>query len=291
MWQLYLRRIKHIFIMAKSMVLGLNGLFSRGHLINYCIERNAGDRFNHDFIKYYFGVTPKKYSFGKREHSLFCGSILKRTNEYSIIVGAGFISKEDASIQVVAPKAVVGVRGYLTLNAIKRAGYSCQPQFVGDPGLLAREVVKPLKIEEVKNRKERTIGIIPHFVDFDLVNEKFGQNTNIIIIDIKRSFIAVCEDIKKCDRVLSSSLHGLVFADAMNVANCWVRFSSDIKGGEFKFHDYYSAMKFRKDKPTECASLEDVERAFADSFVSIHPNYSDMKHSVEQYFKEKFLIR
>jgi hypothetical protein len=39
--------------------------------------------------------------------------------------------------------------------------------------------------------------------------------------------------------VLSSSLHGLIAADALGVPNAWIGLSDALRGGDFKFRDYY----------------------------------------------------
>ena len=52
----------------------------------------------------------------------------------------------------------------------------------------------------------------------------------------------VIDEIKKCECVISSSLHGLIISDAYGIANVRVKFSDSIKGGDFKYKDYYSGV-------------------------------------------------
>jgi pyruvyltransferase len=52
---------------------------------------------------------------------------------------------------------------------------------------------------------------------------------------------AVLQDIDKCDAILSSSLHGLVCADSLNIPNGWLSLSDKVFGKGFKFRDHFSA--------------------------------------------------
>ena len=52
----------------------------------------------------------------------------------------------------------------------------------------------------------------------------------------------VCRDISGCERILSSSLHGLIIADSFSIPNRRIGFYNNLKGGDFKFEDYASAL-------------------------------------------------
>jgi hypothetical protein len=43
-----------------------------------------------------------------------------------------------------------------------------------------------------------------------------------------------------CEAVASSSLHGLIFAEALRVPNVWIELSGKVHGGGFKFRDWFS---------------------------------------------------
>jgi pyruvyltransferase len=50
-----------------------------------------------------------------------------------------------------------------------------------------------------------------------------------------------------CERIVSSSLHGLVIADAYGIPNAWLNSDggaggSRPGGGEFKFYDYFASV-------------------------------------------------
>ena len=60
----------------------------------------------------------------------------------------------------------------------------------------------------------------------------------VTVIDICAPVADVARAISECEYVLSTSLHGLIFADALGVPNEWVVLSDQIAGGSFKFRDY-----------------------------------------------------
>jgi pyruvyltransferase len=273
-------KTKYIYIKLLSLYKGLIGFFSKGLLLNYCIEKNAGDLFNKDYIKYRFGTKVYKYSFGRKKHYLFCGSILGRSNKYSTVIGAGFISQNQSEQEVGFDK-IIGVRGKLTAQALLKKNPELKFEFLGDPGLLAREVIHPRdsRVVEVKN----SIGIIPHFMDLDRVRNIIKDSDEIHIIDIRDDFKNVCLKILSCDRILSSSLHGLIFSDAMNVPNNWISVSDEIIGGDFKFKDYYSVMTDSKESPVICKNISDLRDAAKNANVCCNLNYKLIKSSVENY--------
>jgi pyruvyltransferase len=122
----------------------------------------------------------------------------------------------------------------MTHRKLSSLGIS-SPKVFGDPALLLPHVYFP-KIE-----KKFEIGIIPHYVDKNhSAIKKESQNKNIKIIDVQNKNIeqTIC-DIISCEIILSSSLHGLIVADAYSIPNFWIKMSNQIIGGNFKFHDYF----------------------------------------------------
>jgi hypothetical protein len=54
--------------------------------------------------------------------------------------------------------------------------------------------------------------------------------------------LATVRTIASCDFVVSSSLHGLIAADAFGIPNVWVRWSDRVAGGSWKFLDYFRSV-------------------------------------------------
>lgn len=106
---------------------------------------------------------------------------------------------------------------------------------LADPAVLVREMVKNAAPAERKY-----IGVIPHHGDWDSEYLKNIQVDGLKIINVRDNPIQIIREIRECRCILSSSLHGLIFADALGVPCQWVLFSDKVPGGAMKFNDYYS---------------------------------------------------
>lgn len=108
---------------------------------------------------------------------------------------------------------------------------------LGDPGLLASYLIDKDKIE-----KKYKLGIIPHYVDkaHEALDKQLKNVKNSKVIDVQNNPYSVLQEIAECEVIVSSSLHGLIVADSLGIPNQWCVFSDKLKGGEFKFRDYYS---------------------------------------------------
>lgn len=52
----------------------------------------------------------------------------------------------------------------------------------------------------------------------------------------------IMDEIVKCEFVLSSSLHGIIFADSFGIPNAHMNVSTRVMGGSYKFDDYVQAV-------------------------------------------------
>jgi hypothetical protein len=93
-------------------------------------------------------------------------------------------------------------------------------------------------------RDKHPLGIVPHFKDWQLAIDLFGDRQDIRIIDVKRSVEAVIDDIVACETIVSSSLHGLIIAQAYGKPAAWATLSDKVIGGGFKFVDYFLGAGF-----------------------------------------------
>jgi len=191
-------------------------------------RNNFGDMLTPFILEHYTG---KPTVLADREHQgkvLACGSILGRAlRKDDFVWGTGAMRNKE----IILPKGakIYAVRGPLTRSLIKG---DC-PEVYGDPGLLLPEIYNP----EVQ---ASGIGLIPHFNDFHKVQEIFsGQR----VINVKRPIREVVKQTKSCKLIITSSLHGLIVAEAYGIPAIWARIIN-IKnyrrkaGNGFKFNDY-----------------------------------------------------
>jgi pyruvyltransferase len=160
------------------------------------------------------------------------GSVMHFTKKDSIVWGTGCI-KENAVGE--KPKKVYAVRGPLTRQELLKKGIDC-PEIYGDPALLYPIIYNP-KIE-----KKYEWGIIPHYIEFesdeDIEVIKNLEKQGFKIIDICTGEKEFIDQLLEVKNVISSSLHGLIVADAYGIPNARVNISNKLIGGDFKFKDY-----------------------------------------------------
>lgn len=161
---------------------------------------------------------------------LCVGSIARFAKDKTIVLGSGIIRENE----ILCPTANWKfVRGPLTYKKIIEMGGSC-PEIFGDPALLL-----PIICDESK--KKYDVGIIPHYVDYTEVCEKY-KNYRIINV-LRKDPLEVVREITECRSIVSSSLHGIITAHSYGIPAAWVKFSNKIYGDDSKYYDYYQSVK------------------------------------------------
>lgn len=160
--------------------------------------------------------------------------VRRRAANQPAIWGGGFISapRADEARPVLDLRAVRG-----TLTRARVDSLSPRTVALGDPGLLA-----PLLLDGTV-RKRHVLGVVPHYRDaaHPLVEAFRSLGPGVRVIDVGWTPQEVAREVASCDSVISSSLHGLIFSDALGVPNAHITLGDKLKGGLYKFRDYYSA--------------------------------------------------
>lgn len=189
------------------------------------------------------------------------GSVLGIVNDKSLVIwGSGFISS--SSRFKIKPRRICAVRGPLTRELIVNQGIDC-PKVYGDPALLYPLFYRP------NIKKKYRLGIIPHFIDKNnqLMNI-FKNSPDILIINILCETNELVDNICKCEVVASSSLHGIIAADAYGIPSIWIELSENVIGDGFKFYDYFESVGRKNEKPFRITEDTTVQEIFNE-----HKNY------------------
>lgn len=161
------------------------------------------------------------------------GSIMSWCRENSIIWGSGIVYREQ---KFPKPKKVYSVRGPLTREAFLKQGYTCPPVY-GDPGLLM-----PIFYTKNNINPRFKLGVVPHYVDKELAVERIKSNSSTTFIDVFKPIEKVIDDICNCEVIVSSSLHGVIIANAYGIPVIWCKFSDLLWGDDIKFHDHFASL-------------------------------------------------
>lgn len=210
---------------------------------------NLGDTASQQFIEQLFDIKfANKDSKKVLGSVLTIGSILTYSRPDTIVWGSGFISSDSVISKDRIPRKIYSVRGPRTYNKLIEQGIKC-PEVFGDPFF-----VVPLLHQPIKNDKPYQIGIIPHYSDknskeLSEFTKKF-RNERINIIDIQTTDIQkFVNEISKCERVYSSSLHGIIISLAYDIPTIWLKLSNKLVGGDFKFYDFLESLDIKDYHP------------------------------------------
>jgi hypothetical protein len=109
----------------------------------------------------------------------------------------------------------------------------------GDPGLLADELVGP-------QEKRWDLGILPHWLDKELgprFLKMIPKSATVKIINPRDNPLTVLRQLGACRRIVTSSLHGMICADAFGIQRRVETFPRLLQeGGDFKFRDYSASL-------------------------------------------------
>jgi autotransporter strand-loop-strand O-heptosyltransferase len=202
-------------------------------LSKFLLEHFSGKRLKKDDVFYFDDAAQMVNKNGK---IVGIGSSMKHVRPNDYVWGTGCIDEYYVGD---SPKKVYSVRGPNTRELLLNLGWDV-PEIYGDPSLLFPKVYNP----EIKKKYE--YGLVPHYIDFTsaegLTAINRAESLGIKIINITAGIYEFVDQLLECKYILSSSLHGLIAADAYGIPNHRVKLTDLIYGGDFKYIDYYSSV-------------------------------------------------
>ncbi|MDF1563192.1 MAG: polysaccharide pyruvyl transferase family protein [Deltaproteobacteria bacterium] len=228
-------------------------------VLKYDPTRNWGDALAPWLIERLSGVAPEVVPLREpceRANLLTVGSVLRMADARTTVWGSGFISADDglglqdwgeARGEVRArPAAVRAVRGPLTREKLRAMSVDC-PEVYGDPALLLPRLVQP------SAKRSFALGVVPHYTDRrHPALEELRADPAVRVIDVRLGKLGLLlgrpdlerfiREITRCERIVSSSLHGLVVAEAYGIPSQRARLGDGVVGGDFKFEDFLASV-------------------------------------------------
>lgn len=212
------------------------------------LKHNFGDEISALLIEKILGTPAIGVSQVKDANLVAIGSVLehfasKKYRHKIPVWGTGFIAEPDVDEMNFDNLCVKAVRGRKTAEKLGFSGP------LGDPALLMARYYPA-----VPNDTRGKIGVIPHYVDKNHPILTKINPDKFFLIDVEQDPLTVIQEITSADAIISSSLHGLILADAYGIPNTWVKFSNKVGGDGFKFFDYFSGVNREIDKPLDLSS-------------------------------------
>lgn len=197
---------------------------------------NFGDRINPAIVEAVSGEPTILDTRRDAPHLCAVGSLIAATTPQSFIWGTGVIHP-DYGLGSALPERIFALRGKLSHSALRMAGVPVPDVTLGDPAVLAPAL---MDIRRSRTPKYR-IGLVPHYVDRrQPAVQRLLSLPDVVDLNVHQEPEDVLRLMAECETVVSSSLHGLIFAEALGIPNLWVTSSTQIAGGSFKFDDWFS---------------------------------------------------
>lgn len=197
-------------------------------------KENFGDLLGPLLIKHFLHF-PTEWGDPFTSDLTLVGSIAEHISiDYTgIIAGVGCLKGETKKR---FPRAkILSLRGPLTARNL-----GMSPPTLGDPALLADELVP-------NQDKQYHLGLVPHWSDDTLAKNPIFLKYNPLIINVADDPLKVIAQIGQCRKIVSSSLHGIILADAFAIPRRVeipppLLQNPQLDGGTFKWKDYHASI-------------------------------------------------
>lgn len=192
----------------------------------YAGTPNLGDLLSSEVTAYAFEQPVVRVSATYGGKTLGAGSILHHARGGDTVWGSGLL--DGAPFDATGVR-FLAVRGPRSLAAIRGSDV---PEVFGDPAALLPHLYVPRT-----DGRRYDVGVVPHYVHQDQMRVDDRALCWVDVTD--RDWRATVDLIASCDVVVSSSLHGIIVAEAYGIPTVWVEPGTEILGGRFKFDDYF----------------------------------------------------
>jgi hypothetical protein len=198
---------------------------------------NFGDMLVPHLLRRLTGLRLINRTEGPRFISL--GSLIQTAQDGDMIWGTGLNGGHSEMVHAPRHLHVKATRGPISREFLRRRGYDVsRADVMFDPAALLPDLfadeISGLRAQ-AGNTTEDFI-LIPHYSDDAVMRRLYPQHAERII-SVDTPFFEMVGHMLRASLVVSSSLHGLIVAEALGIPAIWHR---PLMGeDELKFHDYY----------------------------------------------------
>jgi pyruvyltransferase len=216
---------------------------------------NVGDLANPSVVAAVTGRPVCHVTNPGMPHLLAIGSMMAVAAPLSQVWGTG-VMHPDFGIGNASGRNIHALRGTLSHAAMARGGVIVGDVPFGDPAYLLPALLGVRRSSSPGAR----VGLVAHYVDRHLpIVRRLLQQPGVADLNVHEAPDTFLRRMAECETVVSTSLHGLVFAEAMGIPSLWARASDEIAGGDFKFQDWFSTTRRPQTAPYYLAPGESAE--------------------------------
>jgi pyruvyltransferase len=211
---------------------------------------NFGDILNKNILEY-CGVQ-HEHTTDYEDANLFMVGSVVRLAKNSVVLGSGII-KSGTPEELDPNNTYEFVRGPRTRERVLACGGTC-PEIYGDAALLLPRFCPP-------GEKKYRIGFVPHYEHINDYSKTLAEERQWHFIDVRRKDpLFVAKEISACEKIVSTSLHGIIAAHAYGIpaAHYNIDITKKLKnlyGESTKFVDYYESVGLKH----KYRSIDDLE--------------------------------
>lgn len=194
------------------------------------VPNNFGDVLTGPLLKHY-GV-PFIHTNNHEMGNMFVIGSIARLAKRATVLGSGIIRKTE---QLDPNNTYYFVRGPLTRQRVLDCGGEC-PEIYGDAALLLPRFCPPVE-------KKHKIGFVPHYENQDISTMNMARAEGWHFIDVvNNNPLRVAKEISSCDKIVATSLHGIIAAHAYGIPAKHITKGKKLHGDGSKFKDYYASV-------------------------------------------------
>lgn len=192
--------------------------------------KNFGDVLTPIILRH-LGHEPGCVDRTARRKVLAVGSIMNALRPGDTVWGTGV---QHDRRYTATTATFLAVRGPITRSCIDGTSV---PQVYGDPALLLPRIYHPQVTPTHK------VGIMPHYMDHRAARHRYRERGDLVI-DLTGGWRRVIRQMLSCERIITTSLHGVIAADAYGIPVTWHgSYTGRLVSENLKFQDHFLATR------------------------------------------------